>query len=99
MKMTSSGEAISRARVKACHFREMWCGNGARLRRGRKNHCRCSVKKKAGNFVDGFVAHGPVNQDDVPAGQELLPEHGNLPSASGVVRAVDINFRPAADSL
>ena len=63
----------------------------------RENHGGSAGEKQAGNFIDGFVAHGSVNQDNIPAGQELLPEDGDFARAGGIVRAVDVNFRALAD--
>src|SRR5579862_1228270 len=91
------GHDFRDSRMMGRHFREQRGGDGARLRGRRENYEGSAGEEKAGNFVDGFVAHGSVDQENIPPGKELLPEDDDFAGARGVVRAVDINFRAFTD--
>jgi hypothetical protein len=82
-----------------CHFREQRGRDGARLRGCCENHGGSTGEKKAGNFIDGLVAHGSVDQVNIPAGEELFPEDGDFTCAGGIVCPVNVNFRLLADAF
>src|SRR6266852_528061 len=72
-------------------FRELRGGNGARGSRRGENDFRGAREKKAGDFVDGFVSEGGVDQKDSAAGEILVEEIGEFASGAGIVRAIAIN--------
>ena len=69
-----------------------WVGDG-------KDHGRSARKKQARDFIDGFVAHGSVDQENISPGQECVPEDGDFARAGGIVRAVQVNFGPLGDAF
>src|SRR6266478_7083699 len=77
----------------ASDFRELRGGNGARgSGRGENDFCGAR-EKKAGDFVDGFVPKGGVDQEDFAAGEILFEEIGEFAGSAGIVRAIAINVR------
>src|SRR6266478_4402016 len=48
-------------------------------------------EEQAGNFVDGFIAKGGVDQKDFAAGEILFEEVGELAGGAGIVRAIAVN--------
>jgi hypothetical protein len=93
------GHDFGNPRVVCGHFREQRGGDGAGLCGRRENHGGSVGEKKSGDFVDGFVAHGSVDQENFAAGEELLPEDGDFARPGGVVRAVNVNFGALADAF
>ncbi len=48
-------------------------------------------EEQAGNFVDGFIAKGGVDQKDFAAGEILFQEVGELAGGTRIVRAIAVN--------
>src|SRR6266478_1470316 len=48
-------------------------------------------EEQAGNFVDGFIAKGGVDQKDFAAGEILFEEVGEFAGGAGIVRAIAVN--------
>src|SRR6266436_2699861 len=75
----------------ASDFRELRGGDGARGAGRGEDDFRGMREEEAGNFVDGFMAKGGVDQKDFPAREILVEEIGEFASGAGIVRAIAIN--------
>ena len=87
--MTSTEPARCRViAASASAERARGCGDCVRMTRGGAR------KQQAGDFVDGFVAHGAVDKMDSAAGELLVPESDELARAGRIVRAVQVDRGP-----
>src|SRR5215471_16973141 len=75
-------------------FRQARCGNGASGARLGENDLGRMGKKLAGNFVDGFVTKGSVDNPNFAPGEVLLEELSELARRAGIVRSIQVNVRP-----
>src|SRR6202007_1845782 len=77
--------------VVAGNFRELRGGDGARGAGRGEDDFRGVWEEQAGDFVDGFVAEGGVDQPDFRAGKVLFEKMSQLAGGAGIVRAIEIN--------
>ena len=66
-------------------------GDGTRLGRLRHDDVDRERKKQTGDFVDGFIAHGAVNEVNAAVGELFFPECREFARASRIVGAVEID--------
>src|SRR5208282_3794843 len=74
-------------------FGEVRSGDSARSVGRCKDDLRGVREEEAGDFVDGFIAKGGVEQKDFAAGEIHLEEMSKLAGGAGIVRAIEINVR------
>ena len=77
----------------ACNFGELRGGDGARGARGSEDDFRGVREEKAGDFIDGLVAEGGVDQPDFAAREVLFEEMGEFAGGAGIVRTIEVNGR------
>src|SRR5216684_6957953 len=78
--------------VMASDFGKLRGGDGARGAWRGEDDFRGVREKQAGNFVDGFVAKGGVDQKDFAAGEILFEKMGEFAGSAGIVRAIEIDI-------
>ena len=72
---------------------------GAGLLRGGDDHLLRAREKDAADFVDGFVAHGAVDQAHPAAGVEAVDVGRQGAGAGGVVGAIEDDLGPLGNAL
>src|SRR5260370_9399178 len=73
------------------NFGELPGGDGARGARGSEDDFRGVREEKAGDFIDGLVAEGGVEQPDFAVLEILLQEMGEFAGGTGIVSAIHVN--------
>src|SRR4029077_12529139 len=75
------------------NLRKLGGGDGAYSARRGEDDFRGVREEQAGDFVDGFVAKGGIEQPKFAISEILLEKVRELASGAGIVRAVQVNVR------
>src|SRR5271170_37844 len=80
-------------RVVASHFSKLRGADGAWVVGLGEDDFGGEGEEQAGGFVDSFVSHGAVDEDDAAVGESFFEEAGELASGAGIVSAVKVKVR------